>query len=169
MKLKFGLSVLLILLILPTLGFIHPFYFSLTQIDHNPQTNSLEITVKLFTGDIELALEAQGTGRMFLGEAQKEHIKADLYLERYLKQHFQLNVNGEAVQYEYLGKEVELDVVWCYVEVANVADVRKLVIKNSLLVEEFEDQQNVVQVKIGKQKKSALLGKGAIEESLSFE
>lgn len=169
MKLKFGPRVLLILLILPALGFVHPFYFSLTQIDHNPQTESLEITIKLFTTDIEQALEAQATGRMFLGEVDKEHEKADVYLQRYLQQHLQLMVNGEAVQYDYLGKEVELDVVWCYVEVSRVAELQTLAVKNTMLIDEFAEQQNVVQVKFGKQKKSALLRKGAVEETLSFE
>ncbi|MEL6842947.1 MAG: DUF6702 family protein, partial [Bacteroidota bacterium] len=129
----------------------------------------LEITIKLFTGDIEIALEAQGTDRLFLGEAEKEHEKADLYLQRYLQQHLQLTVNGEEVEYEFLGKEVEIDVLWCYAEVPNVAILENLTVKNTMLFEELDGQQNVVLVKSGKQKKSNLFIDGNAEQTFSFK
>lgn len=168
MKLIIVRSLLFFLLFIPLVGFVHPFYFSLTQIDHNPQTESLEITLKLFTSDIEQALEAQGTGSLFLGE-EKEAKEADRYIQTYLEQHLQLKVNGELKQYDFLGKEVELDVVWCYVEVLAVPELKELEIKNTLLIEFFEEQQNVVQIKVGNQKKSALLRKGASSETLVFD
>jgi len=168
MKLIIVRSLLFFLLFIPLVGFVHPFYFSLTQIDHNPQTESLEITLKLFTTDIEQALEAQGTGSLFLGE-EKEAKEADRYIQTYLAQHLQLKVDGELKQYDFLGKEVELDVVWCYVEVLAVPELKELEIKNTLLIEFFEEQQNVVQIKVGNQKKSALLRKGASSETLVFD
>ncbi len=159
---------LFFLLIIPLMGFIHPFYFSLTQINHNPNTESLEITLKLFTTDIEDALEAQGTGSLFLGE-EKEAKEADRYLSTYLEQNLKLKVNGEAVQYEYLGKEVELDVVWCYLEVLSVPEVKEMEIKNTLLLDLYEEQQNVVQIKVGDQKKGALLRKGLTSDTVPFD
>lgn len=161
-------TALFFLLILPLLGFVHPFYFSLTQIDHNPETQSLEITLKLFTTDIEQALEASGTGRLFLGE-EKEVAEADRYIETYVRDHLELKVDGQLLEYKFLGKEVELDVVWCYVEVLSVPELKQLEIKNTLLLEMFDEQQNVVQIKVGNQKKSALLRKGSTTETIVFD
>ncbi|MFK7920736.1 MAG: DUF6702 family protein [Bacteroidia bacterium] len=168
MKLIIVRTALFFLLILALSGFVHPFYFSLTQIDHNPETQSLEITLKLFTTDIEQALEANGTGRLNLG-AEKELGEADRYIETYLRDHLELKTDGQLLEYEFLGKEVELDVVWCYVEVLSVPELKQLEIKNTLLIEMFEEQQNVVQIKVGNQKKSALLRKGSTTETIIFD
>lgn len=158
----------LCLLIWPLWAFAHPFYFSLTQVDHNPQNQSLEVTIKLFTDDIEQALEAQGTDKLYLGDA-KEHQSSDRYLTTYLEQHLQFWVNGKAATYQYLGKEVELDVLWAYVEIDSVPELSTVKVLNNLLLEHFEDQQNVVQFRVGNQKESMLLRKGSVEDEVDFE
>ncbi|MEM6342287.1 MAG: DUF6702 family protein [Bacteroidota bacterium] len=159
---------LFFLLIIPLMGFVHPFYFSLTQIDHNPKTESLEITLKIFTGDMEQALAVHGAGPLFLGEG-KENKAADRYLRTYLERNFKLKVNGESRPYEYLGKEVELETLWIYVEVLSVPEVKEIEVTNKLLIEIYEEQQNVVQIKVGDQKKGALLRKGLTTDTVPFD
>jgi hypothetical protein len=167
MKFFLPLKPLLLLLSCPFWAFIHPFYFSLTQVDYNPSTESLEITVKLFTDDIEQALEVQGTGRLYLG-SEKEATETDRYLETYLKQHLEFVVNGAKMEYQYLGKEVELDVLWVYVEIMNVPAIKSVKVRNDLLHEMFDTQQNVVQFRVGNEKRSMLLRKDMAEDKVEF-
>ena len=46
----------------------HPFYISVCSINHNIDTNTLEISFQFFTDDLEQALEINGTGQIYLGD-----------------------------------------------------------------------------------------------------
>jgi len=142
----------------PFLSAVHPYHVSITTIDHNPETGSYEITCKMFRDDIEEALEAQGTGRMYLG-ATDEHKDANRLLFRYLQNNFSIESDGELVEYNWIGKEVEFEAVWLYVECTNAPDPAKLKISNSLLIEHLQDQENRIHFNKGKETKSVYLNK----------
>ena len=150
-----------------SLSFCHKFYVSICQIDFNSKTNSMEITFKIFTDDLENTLEAQGTGKLYLG-SERESKDADRFIFNYLKTHFDLKVDNRPVQIKFLGKEVELDVTWCYIEVLDVEKITNITVTNSILIEQFEDQTNIVHVKVEKKQKSMLLHKARVSGSLDF-
>jgi len=149
------------------LGFRHPFHVSVCQVDHNPQTNALEITFKIFTDDLEQALAAQGARRLFLGEA-RESQAVDRYLFNYLKHAALFVVNGDTARFQYVGRETESDVTWCYVEIHKIAQVKKISVTNRLLHEIFKDQINLVHVKAGGKLKSLQLRRGQATGTLEF-
>jgi hypothetical protein len=150
------------------LAFLHPFYLSITRIYHNPNNQSLEITIKLDTENLEQSLERLGTERLFLGE-ENEHPETDTYLQRYLQQRLQLRVNEQGVEALYLGKEVKLDVTWCYLEVEGVAQVSTLGITNRLLLEGNDPQTNVVQTEIHGQELGSLMNKDKTQDVLKYK
>ena len=145
----------------------HPFYISVCQIDYNADADALELSFRIFTDDLELALESMGTGRLHLG-TEREAEKADEYIGRYLGRHVELEVNGLPVDAAFLGKEVDTDAIWCYVEVADVTELTSMTIKNTLLLESFEDQVNLVHVNANDQKKSLVFNRLQIRETLEF-
>jgi hypothetical protein len=155
------------LIFLITSSFLHPFYVSITQIDHNPATQSLEISIKIFREDLEFALEKQGDEKLFLGE-EKEAIGADDRIREYLSARFSLEVNDSLKKWDFLGKEVEEDVVWCYLEARKVPDVYEIRVTNSLLTETFSDQTNLVHVHISDKEKSLVLNRESPAGALSF-
>ena len=57
-------------------------------------------------------------------------------------------MNGENVDYTFLGKEVseDLQAVWCYLEIENINSIKELKIKNQLLTSLFDDQKNIVSI-----------------------
>ncbi len=150
-----------------SMSFCHKFYVSICQIDFNSQTNSLEITFKIFTDDLENTLEAQGTGKLYLG-SERESEDADRFIFNYLKTHFDIIVENRPVQLNFLGKEVELDVTWCYIEVLDVKKIANITVTNSILIDQFEDQTNIVHVKVGENQKSLLLHKARVTDKLEF-
>lgn len=167
-SLKFSLAVLPVFLLASAVaGVRHPFYVSICQIDHNPEAKSLELTFKIFTDDLEKALEAQGTGKLYLGDP-REAQDADRYLYNYLKNQVVIVVNGDTAAIRYVGKEVEMDVTWCYVEIAQVTEVKKITVTNRILLEIYEEQTNLVHVKAGGQQKSMLLRKGKTVDTVEF-
>ena len=145
----------------------HPFYISVCQIDHNPDPGTLEMSFRIFADDLELALETMGTDRLRLG-TEHEAEKADLYISRYLARHVEIEINGHRVGAGFLGKEVDSDAIWCYVEVENVPVIETMTITNTLLLETFEDQVNLVHVNAAGQKKSLVFNRQEIRQKLDF-
>lgn len=103
---------------------------------------------------------------MELGTAS-EPPEANELIAAYLQKHLVLKVNGKPVAFNYLGKEAQLDATWCYMEVEKVGNVRKLEIQNTLLLDDFEDQTNLVNLNIKGTKKSGISRNGAA--NLRFE
>lgn len=145
----------------------HPLYISICEIEYNSDTRALELTFKLFTEDLELAVEEQGGGALRLGTANEKE-GADDYISRYIRKNFGLEIETEPVGLQFLGKEVEMDVTWCYMEVQKVALPGTLSLSNSLFFELFNEQTNIVHVKVGKASKSLMLNSNERNGSVTF-
>ncbi|MDP6907916.1 MAG: hypothetical protein QF371_00345 [Flavobacteriales bacterium] len=146
---------------------LHDFHSSVTQVEFNTKTHSLEITVRLFTDDLMVSLEDSGFPKMEIGTT-KEPPEANENLEKYLQKHLAFTVNGKSHPFKYLGKEAQDDATWCYLEIEEVASVNKLEVTNTLMLSSFDDQTNMVNLKINGRKKSGLSRKGSIELSFDF-
>ncbi len=158
---------LLLVLGLLTVFPLHDFHSSVTQIDFNVKTSSLEITVRLFTDDLMVSLEESGFPKMEIGTAN-EPPEANEHLADYLKDHLGFTVNGKTVSFKYLGKEAQEDATWCYLEIKDVATINKLEVTNTLMLSSFDDQTNMVNLKINGRKKSGLSRKGRTALSFDF-
>ncbi len=78
-------------------------------------------------------------------------------MQRYLKDKISIQINGKFVDYKFIGKEYDNDIVFCYLEIADVKDIKSFEISNKVLFESFDDQQNIVKLKIKDQNKSFIL------------
>ena len=145
----------------------HPFYISVCQVDHNPDTGALEMSFRIFMDDLELALEAMGTERLHLG-TEREAEKTDLYIGRYLARHVVIEINGRRVSTAFLGKEIDPDAIWCFVEVENIPVLESMTMTNTLLLETYEDQVNLVHVNANGQKKSLIFDIQQVTQTLDF-
>ncbi len=141
------------------LVFVHPFHLSLTEIKWNKGSGQLEISQKIFWDDLEIALSSyHDTSIDFLNPANKEILNKQL--ETYLLTQNKIWIDEKEVDIKYLGYEVEEDAAWFYFESAKLKEPTAVKIKNSLLIEPFPDQKNVVQVYFGTNSpKSIILGK----------
>ena len=155
------------ILVAPPQGMAHQFYISICEMDHNPDTHTLEITFKIFTDDLEQTLEAQGTGKLHLGP-DRESEAADRYISRYLEQHVSIEIDGRLLEAKYLGRETESEVTWCYAEIGDVPSISTVTVINTLLIEMFEDQTNVIHIKTNDQKKSMLLTRAKDRGTVEF-
>lgn len=145
----------------------HPFYISVCQVDHNPDTGALEMSFRIFMDDLELALEEMGTERLHLG-TEREAEKADIYIGRYLARHVEIEINGRRVDSAFIGKEVDPDAIWCFVEVGDIPVLESMTMTNTLLLETYEDQVNLVHVNANGQKKSLVFDRHQVRQTLDF-
>ena len=74
---------------------------------------------------------------------------ADEYIEKYLRTKFLIYLNDKRVDYDFLGKKYDNDVVICYMELSEVdlKNLQKMEIENEILTDLFDEQKNIVHVK----------------------
>ena len=127
-----------ILFLLFTLAFSsHKYYLSLTQIEYNKDQDSLEVIINVFMDDIEFAINKEYSVDLRLTTKQ-ELEDVDSYFQKYLRKNLRFLVNKELVNYNFIGKEYEGDLVYFYLEV-NVSDSPvSLEVYNTILVTYFE-------------------------------
>ncbi|WP_343914409.1 DUF6702 family protein [Aquimarina litoralis] len=152
---------------LSSFSVLHKFYVSVTQIEYKEEEQSLQIITRIFIDDIEEALRKRYDENITLLSKEKE-TKVEQYLSTYLKQKLRITVNGKEVYYTFLGKEYDNDLVLCYLEVENVSSLETIEVSNLILMDFFEEQQNLIHVKKGKKRKSLILEKERDNGMLKF-
>ncbi|MBX2953597.1 MAG: hypothetical protein KF870_13895 [Leadbetterella sp.] len=133
---------------------VHPFYVSVTTIDQSRDKTSLEISSRIFYDDLEQALKDEFGGKVDLKNTGQTAKNTEL-IRKYFSGHFQLRVDGRAVNPEFLGFSIEGEAAWCYLEAKGVTSVQKLEVYNSLLYASFREQIQIFHLNINGQKKSS--------------
>lgn len=146
----------------------HEYYLSVTEINYKAESQSLQIITRVFTDDFENVLQQRFSDDIRLVKDSEEG-PVKKVIERYLGQKLQLKTNGKEHQLKYLGKEYDNDQVILYIEVENVIPFTEIEITNSILTDLFDDQKNVVHVKVNGGTKSLLLQRDQEKNSLIFK
>lgn len=141
----------------------HKFYISKTMIDFNARTAQFEVTCKLFTDDVELAIGGAQAEEMRLG-SEREVADANQRMEKYLHDHFALKINGAPIEWRWVGKEVDGDMLFCYMEFYRQPDFATLQVTNDILVAQFPDQQNIVDLTINGTTQTLVFNKDAVRQ-----
>ena len=152
----------LFILLLPLLAFsaAHKFYVSVTNVNYSEKEDSIQITTRIFIDDLEaVLLERYGVTTSLA--TPREAPSAEVYIEKYLKTKLVIRLNQQTRAYDFLGKRYDNDVIICYLEIPNVdlADFNSIEVQNEVLTDLFEEQQNLVHLKIKGKKKSFVLFK----------
>ena len=137
---------------------IHKFYVSVTQVEYNKEEQALQIISRIFIDDIEDLLKERYDVSVNFDKKEKSS-EIDKYLTTYLNQKLVFKVNGKKVNFVFIGKEYEQDLVICYLEIENIPSLETIEITNEVLMDLFEEQQNIIHIKKGNQRKSLILEK----------
>ncbi|MCS6807593.1 MAG: hypothetical protein RML40_02770 [Bacteroidota bacterium] len=147
----------------------HPIHASIMVIDFNPAPRSLEISCKIFADDLEEIIRKTTGIQLYIGSAKEIPSQTNAKLEEYLRKHFSAEADGKALsRWVFIGQELEGDAVWCYIEVPNVSPPKRLIVSNTILMDLYDDQTNLVNVNIYGQRRSAVLRKSRTSEVLEF-
>lgn len=107
----------------------------------------------IFIDDLEVALAVQGTENLKIGTG-KESAYADDYVASYIQGRMHLLNGNDTLQQQFLGKELSADLaaIWCYIEIPIGGKLEELTIDNSLLMEVYDDQKNIMSIKKNKKR-----------------
>ncbi|WP_340156476.1 DUF6702 family protein [uncultured Winogradskyella sp.] len=165
-----SLQILIAFLILPLLVSNtdnHEYYVSVTQIEYAEEQQSLQIISQIFINDFETLIRRRYNETITL-DSENESEKIEVYMKRYLKDKLKVSVNGNVVDFKFIGKEYKDDIAYCYLEIENVTNIKTLEVTNQLLFDVFSEQQNILRMKLLGKNRSFLLVPGNASCSLKF-
>ncbi|MCU7550546.1 hypothetical protein OCK74_15615 [Chitinophagaceae bacterium LB-8] len=145
----------------------HPFYVSVTEISHNKQEKSLEISCKIFADDMEGILKQTYKKAIDLSD-EKKRAENGSYIADYIKKHLKISADGIVLKLNYVGYEKDNEAAFCYFEAVQIPSVKKLDVENSIL-HDFTDQQiNIMHVTVNGKRQSYKLDYPNQKASFSF-
>ena len=151
---------------LTSFGF-HKFYVAVYQINYAPEKEMLQITSRIFADDLNKALEKKYTKKHYLG-TDKESPEDLVLLKKYLSENLIIKVNGQSKAMNFLSKEMEGDVLICYLSIKDISKLKSLEVHNAVLVDWDSEQQNITHFTILGTKQSFLFTASSTERMLKF-
>ena len=131
----------------------HDFHSSLAEIHYNAASKSLEVSLRVFSDDLNAAL-TKASGRPIL---VNEAATTDALIKQYVDKHFAFaNAKNTRKPTIWVGKEIAVDVTWIYFEIPLTENLNGMRFENSLLCELYEDQVNIVNLNYQNQKRTYL-------------
>lgn len=161
-------KIIVILLVLPLFAFtMHKYYVSLCEIEYQKEKQSVQITLGVFIEDLEFILNKNSQKQLNLG-SKTEVGNIDDYYKKYLNEHLLFTINGKNVPYKFIGKEYDGDIVRFYLEINNTKELKSIAITNNILIQEFDNQKNIVKIKVKDFNKTFYLNKSNDKSLLKF-
>lgn len=151
-----------LLLLLPLLALTrHTYHSSILDLRLNPQKQQVELALKVFTDDLESALSQGRPQRLSLQDP-----RAQALAEAYLREHLALALPAAGRQpqaplaLQFVGMQAEKDAYWLYAKARLPRATTALWLRNTVMLDQFSDQMNIVNAESGPAKTSELYRAG---------
>lgn len=130
-----------------SVAFDHPLHSARATVEYNLETGSFEVSLCVFPDDLSLVLSERAKRRI---DVEKDGSLDDV-LKTYVSEKFQLSVDSAKPEaLNWVGHESQTHQFWLYFEFpVDSESPQEISIKNTLLMEQFDDQLNVAYVRIG--------------------
>ena len=155
------------LIVLIWLNSFHPFFVSVTQIEQNQQTKTVQVSVRIFFDDFEAALDKRYNTKINILKPS-DRKKVDMLVADYISNHLKIKANGKPLPLKYLGYEIEEEAAWCFFEADNQETVQSFTIMNNILFEQHPSQINMIHAVVNGKRKSFKLDNPVNSVSFQF-
>lgn len=118
----------------------HDIHVSVTDVEIK-EDGEVEITVKVFLDDL-----MQSVGLELGAELPDDYTSSDDLIIKFLSDNFSVIINGDVLEYELDDATPSSPAVWITLVGKLTEDVVTIEINNKILIEQFDDQSNMVNV-----------------------
>ncbi len=149
----------------------HDIHLSRCLLEYNEDSKSIQVSMHIFLDDLEAILAERGATERLNLCTEKEHPKGEQYMLDYINEQFKVSVNGKKQTFKFIGKEISEDYLaaWCYLEFQQVVGINSISIVNSVLMDLYDDQRTIVQLKVpNKRKAYFMFDRKQYEETIQF-
>lgn len=131
----------------------HPIHLTVMEIYGSEKSKNLECSVTFFSDDFARAIQYE----TYAPQIQSGKLKTEDLILKYLRSKLQLKINGKNGNYSLQRTENTHETITCYLKLnAIAAEAQKIEIASKLMLELFNDQRNLVQIRIPGKKEGAL-------------
>jgi len=149
-------------------GTLHPIHISVTEINYNEKSKSLQITSRIFVDEMELGVRAQRKEPELDILDPKNGITTKQLINNYVSAHFKVKIDGKPAKINFLGFEKEDISFVSYLEIENVKKLKTIEVFVDFVTEIHDDQSNLVHVTYKAPIKSARLSREITSEIFTF-
>jgi hypothetical protein len=135
----------------------HPFFVTVTEIEHNAVNRSLEISCKIFTDDFEKTLRQNNPGIRIDLIHPPDKKAAENLVKEYVTKHLVIKTGDIPVPLNFIGYEIKEDAVISYYEGLNINAVKSIDITDKLLYDYKKEQFGIIHVTVNGNRKSTRL------------
>lgn len=134
--------------------FLHPFFISVIDINHNVKEGNIECSIKIFTDDFEANLAKNN--KQLKVDFNNKNNKAlnDKLIFEYIQKNLQLKINHLPKSFNYIGFEIQEESVWVYIETPQKELIKNMDVYCSLMYDFKEKQVDIIHVKANNAEKS---------------
>ena len=119
---------------------VHPFHVSVAEMEFDAETKKLEVALRVWPIDLEKVLRLKHQQAVDLDKTEN----VDELIVAYLLASFLVQKgDGDPIQIEWVGKEIDAKHAWLYFEIP-VDDPADLLITNRVCFEAVPDQENTI-------------------------
>jgi hypothetical protein len=146
--------------------FFHPFYVSVTEINHNSKNKTIEISSKIFFDDLEHDIEKENKISFDIIKPI-DKVKVNALIANYVKKHLILKIDGKVYALNFVGYEIQGEAAWCYFEIPKINKISTIEINNNILHQLHAEQINMLNVTVAGKRQSTKLD--APDSKVSFK
>ena len=145
----------------------HEVYISSMEMVIQGPDRDVQITLRVFTDDLEAVLQNRSTPILQLDPDHAAE-EVDALVAVYLEEVIQIKSPLEQVALHFLGKEYRDDLTLLYLEGQIKPTTRQITLSHRLFLDALPTQQNVVHIKQSNQRKSFLFDANHFERTLEL-
>lgn len=147
---------------------LHPFHVSVCEIVYQEKDKRLELSQRVFLDDFQDGLQHYYEKKIDL-HSPYDTLFVDSLIENYVRTYLALEIKEERLSFKYLGHETEKSALWYYIEVTEVKDFTRIFIQNTILLDQFDDQSNLIHFKKNDEVKSQRINADKTVASFVFK
>jgi len=159
---------ILILCLLPLFIKAHPVHITVTNIEPNTIKACFEVSIKIFTDDLEQAIAQQLNKNIGLLAQQPSPDINKLFLS-YINDHFKIKINDQYIhpsKVKFIKYSVVENATWLYFEFKIPNKINHISLYNNLLNHLYPDMTNLVIIKWNQQEQGLTFTKSQTEHIL---
>lgn len=136
---------------------------------YKSEDKHLKISVRIFLDDLEAGISPMIMDKPYDISDSSRWDETQSAIRAYLGENLKIFIGGKEIEVTYLGSEIEIDAMWCYVEALKVKPFDEITVQYTALKEVFDDQENLVHVRRDGKVRSARIYGDKLKETLSWD
>ncbi len=133
-----------ILCLLLLASWYHPVHVTITNIDLDPGIGTVDLSVKIFADDFQDLILHNYSVQLRITEQESPDGQMET-VNRYIGEALKLEINGkDTADIRFMDTRLNEEAIWLHYRYEHGDRIRKLKIRNTLMLETFNDQTNLI-------------------------